>query len=478
MLRFRWWQIATVVAVSNGFVVALFAVAEIGRSRLVDAAADVRRTQLEWKWIVDLQALLLHAESAHRGFLLTGDIRYLDSIREAGADMDVIAARLATMHAGSNAEVAVAIRQLQPIVDERLDQMQEAAAIYRDQGQAAALAFASSPSKQESMARFRRLSNLTRGYEEARLEHSLENWSRELLVVRRLNLAGLIGGLLLGALAGTAMIRSLIQREQAAVELHRQRDDLEARAETQAAELIELYRHLQHVQEEERARLSRGLHDELGGVLLAARMDVTWLQRCTQLDPEETAQRLERVRKALDEGIDLKRRVVEELRPTLLDTMGLVAALRWQVEESCERGGIRHAQHFPDEDLQFTRAGAITLFRVAQEALTNVLKHARATRVDISLETIGEQIVLTVQDDGVGASRDELMRPRSHGIAGMRHRVSVLGGRLDITSRPGGGTCVRVQVRRDNVLQSTSADTGGPAVLAANSGAEPRQNPA
>jgi signal transduction histidine kinase len=92
--------------------------------------------------------------------------------------------------------------------------------------------------------------------------------------------------------------------------------------DAQAGELTELARHLQHVQEEERARLSRGLHDELGGVLLAARMDVTWMQRHAVGDDADVRMRLERLKQVLDQGIELKRRVVEELRPTLLDTMG------------------------------------------------------------------------------------------------------------------------------------------------------------
>ena len=190
------------------------------------------------------------------------------------------------------------------------------------------------------------------------------------------------------ALAIVAMTRSVRQRQEAGAELTRQHDRLQSQANAQSAELTELYRHLQHVQEEERARLSRGLHDELGGVLLTARMDVTWLQH-NPVEPDEHGMRLERIRTALDQGIDLKRRVVEELRPTLLDTMGLVAAMRWQIEETCRRADLICRQQFPEDEPVFTRAGAITLFRVVQEALANVIKHSRAREVDIALECTG-----------------------------------------------------------------------------------------
>jgi signal transduction histidine kinase len=251
------------------------------------------------------------------------------------------------------------------------------------------------------------------------------------------------------------MIRGVRQRVDAEVELVRQHDDLKAQADSQAAELTELYRQLQNVQEEERARLSRGLHDELGGVLLAARMDVTWMQRHAPGGDVEIRQRLERVRQALDQGIDLKRRVVEELRPTLLDTMGLVAALRWQIDETCKRAGLRCTERFPDEEPRLTRAGAITMFRIVQEALTNVVKHARATQVDIAVDIDDAKVVMTIRDDGVGASPTALTRPRSHGIAGMRHRIHALGGQLDVSSGPDGrGTRVHVVIPLSRVTES------------------------
>jgi hypothetical protein len=139
-------------------------------------------------------------------------------------------------------------------------------------------------------------------------------------------------------------------------------------------------------------------------VLLAARIDVTWLQH-NPAGPDDYGMRLDRIRTALDQGIDLKRRVVEELRPTLLDTMGLVAALRWQIEETCRRADLTCRQQFPEDEPVFSRAGAITLFRVVQEALANVIKHSRARQVDIALECIDQHVLLTIGDDGVGSTR-------------------------------------------------------------------------
>ena len=200
-------------------------------------------------------------------------------------------------------------------------------------------------------------------------------------------------------------------------------------------------------------------------MLLAARMDVTWLQH-NPAGPDDYGMRLDRIRTALDQGIDLKRRVVEELRPTLLDTMGLVAALRWQIEETCRRADLTCRQQFPEDEPVFSRAAAITLFRVVQEALANVIKHSRAREVDIALECIDQHVVLTIGDDGVGSTPEALIRPKAHGIAGMRHRVHVLGGRLDITTVPSGGTRIRVQVPLASVVQSTGGDAAVPGTFA------------
>ena len=456
-MRFKWWQLAIVVCVSIGFVVLLYVVAEVGRLRLVSAEEDVRRAQLQLTRVVDLYQLLMNAESGHRAYLRTGDPTDLEPFHRAEGRIDELSRELAQTYRGNDERVGTAIHQLGVVAHSRMRQMSESVAAYNDQGPAAGSA-ANSPSRHETMATFRELAGITRDYEQALMERSLEKWERELKLAGRLNLATLLLGLVLTVIAAAALVRNQRQRAETAADLLRQHDELKSQFDAQAAELNELARHLQHVQEEERARLSRGLHDELGGLLLAARMDVTWMQRHVAIGDSDIAKRLERLKQVLDQGIDLKRRVVEELRPTLLDTMGLLAALRWQSEETCKRADLRCNERFPDEEPNFNRAGAIALFRVVQEALANVAKHAKASEVDIALEVTDRDVVVTVRDNGVGAASATLNRPRSHGIAGLRHRIQVLGGRLDISSAPNGGTTLRASVPLSSVTRS--ADTG------------------
>ena len=466
MARFQGWQLAIVVALSTGFILALYTVAEFGRARLVQAAADVQRAHEQWIRVVDLQQAVMDAESGHRGFLLTGNPQHLAPLADAAARIETLAGELAAVYQGQDQRLAAAIQRLRSVAVDKIADMNESVALYRSQGPAAALARSDSAAELEVMVRFRDLAGIMRDHEESLVQRSLVNWDRQLQVVRRLNFATLLVGLALIVFALVTITRSARQKQNAAAELVRQRDQLKAQADAQSAELTELYRHLQHVQEEERARLSRGLHDELGGVLLAARMDVTWLQQNPPSDPAEYRTRLERIRTALDQGIDLKRRVVEELRPTLLDTMGLVAALRWQIEETCARAGLDCRERFPEEEPTFTRTGAITLFRVVQEALANIVKHARAKKVDIALEFTDQHVVLTIADDGVGSTPETLTRPKAHGIAGMRHRVHVLGGRLDITTAPTGGMRIHVRVPLASVVKPAGIDTGASGTFA------------
>jgi signal transduction histidine kinase len=457
-MRFKWWQLAIVVAVAVGFMIALFFVAEFGRMRLVTAEHDVRRAQAQLARVVDLYALLMNAESGYWGYLLTGDLIYLEPLHRADGRIQLISSELAETYRGKDERVGAAIRQLGTVARERMKQMEKSIAVYNLEGPVAGLKLANAASRHATMSTFRELAGITRDYERALMDRSLTKLERELALSGRLNLATLLVGLLLATLAAIALIRNVRQRAEAAAELERQHDELKAQFDAQARELTDLARHLQHVQEEERARLSRGLHDELGGILLAARMDVTWMERHGPGDDASVKQRLERLRKVLDQGIELKRRVVEELRPTLLDTMGLLAALRWQSQETCKRANLRCIERYPDEEPRLNRAGAIALFRVVQEALANVAKHAKASNVEITFETSNQEVILTVHDDGVGAAPTDLARPRSHGIAGMRHRINVLGGRFDVSPGPGRGTTVQVRVPLENVTRAAGSD--------------------
>jgi signal transduction histidine kinase len=164
----------------------------------------------------------------------------------------------------------------------------------------------------------------------------------------------------------------------------------------------------------------------------------------------------------LSAGVDLKRRVVEELRPTLLDNMGLFAALRWQFKESCRRTGLRCTESIPETELKFAPDAAIGVFRVAQEALTNILKHAEAKSADMVIDIQQDLFVMRISDDGRGIFPVRRPTILSHGLASMRHRIGALGGSWEVSAPPAGGTTVTARIPlRSMLLASLSPSPPG-----------------
>lgn len=221
----------------------------------------------------------------------------------------------------------------------------------------------------------------------------------------------------------------------------------EQRLRESRSRLRELAGFLQSVREEERSRIARELHDELGQSLTALRMDLNWLRtKCADLDPKA----LERLGSALglvERTVDALRRISEDLRPRMLDDLGLAAAVEHHVTQFSERTGIACSLAMNKEEFDVDGRSATTVFRVVQEALTNVARHAAASKVAVRIEDPGGDIRLTVEDNGCGFTdaRDK----RTFGLLGMQERVEMIGGQLEITSVPGQGTRIEVRIPKD-----------------------------
>jgi len=211
-------------------------------------------------------------------------------------------------------------------------------------------------------------------------------------------------------------------------------------------ELRALAGRLQSVREEERTCVARQIHDELGQALTGIKLESASLMR--EL-PEEAKQQLARaqsIAKLADETIQAVRRIATELRPGILDDLGLAAAVEWVSEEFQARTRTQVQLTLPGVGLAIDREHATALFRILQEMLTNVARHANATQVNLRLVKEEGSLILEVQDNGKGVSKDELSVGRSLGILGMRERALLLGGELTITSAPAFGTTVTVRI--------------------------------
>jgi len=231
--------------------------------------------------------------------------------------------------------------------------------------------------------------------------------------------------------------RDVTDRIRAAEELEQSR-----------AELRALASRLQAIREEERTRIAREIHDELGQALTALKLDLAWLGKQSQKSTSTTGEFRavdQSITKRIDETMQIVRRIASELRPSVLDQLGLEAAVEYLVQDATKRTGIAitlHAEEFP----QLSDEVASHAFRIIQEALTNVTRHAKATRVDVAVRRAGGSLILGVSDNGVGFAPDTLSGLRSLGLVGMRERALACGGVLMVQGKPGEGTSIVVTI--------------------------------
>lgn len=228
-----------------------------------------------------------------------------------------------------------------------------------------------------------------------------------------------------------------------------QQEELDRLVFERTRQLEALAWHLQSVSENEKTELARELHDELGSILTASKMDVAWVRGKLKDTEPAMAEKLARALGSLDQGIALKRRIIEDMRPTVLANFGLVTALRSLVDEAAQRNGWSIESDLPGEDVKLGEAIEIALFRVAQETLTNAAKYARASRIRVALDVDDENVSLSITDDGIGIRPQDLKRTQTHGLVGMRQRVSARGGRFEIERVTPHGTAISVSMPRE-----------------------------
>jgi signal transduction histidine kinase len=233
----------------------------------------------------------------------------------------------------------------------------------------------------------------------------------------------------------TVILRDVSDRIRAIEELRQSKEELQ---QFGAA--------AQETRELEKGRIARELHDELGQSLTMLRMDVAWCKANLRDGDAGVAAKLERMETMLKGTVAATRRIASDLRPLMLDDLGLVPALEWLVQNMSQRAGIACDFTIDDPGLVLPPAHSTAIFRIVQEALTNIAKHAGATRAEVAVRQHEESVRITIHDDGVGFATDDPRKPSSYGLLGLRERATLLRGTATIRSEPGAGTAIAIEL--------------------------------
>src|SRR3954469_12555971 len=238
-----------------------------------------------------------------------------------------------------------------------------------------------------------------------------------------------------------AVLRALREKDE---RLQRRKTEEQLRKSHQQLRALSVY--LQHIREDERIRISRQVHDELGQSLTGLKMDLYWLSSRVPRQLRQLHDKARSMSAHIDTTIQPVRRISTELRPGILDDLGLIAALEWQAHEFQKRTGIHTTvttdlkQAILDQDLN------TAFFRIFQETLTNIIRHAQATRVTVQLQKQRGHLTLQIHDNGRGITQAEINNTKSIGLLGMKERAALLGGKITFTGQPAQGTTVLVQI--------------------------------
>jgi len=414
---------------------ALVGINEAGYRQSSRALADIDEAQQVRSALNQILQNMLDAETGQRGYLLTGEASYRQPYDKAVKEVDGHLATLRRLYAGRSAELTQ-LTELSKHVLRKVAEMDMSVRLRQDGKEDAWKFVITTDVGREEMDAIRttagelvRISNTTLHQSQGQVLRSLRLARIGTAIVA---LAALIAFFLY--LRQTHALRSIGERQQEA--LQRERNALEGEVRERTASLAELATHLQDVRETERGYLARELHDELGSLLTAAKLDVARL-KSRLADTPDAIQRLQHLTELLNSGIALKRRIIEDLRPSSLSNLGLVASLEILGREFAERSGLEIEMAL--EPVTMDESRQLTIYRMVQESLTNIGKYADASEATIVMKNYENHVIVEVADNGKGFDTQRV-RPSTHGLAGMRHRVEAARGKLTITSTPGKGT--------------------------------------
>jgi signal transduction histidine kinase len=425
---------------SMALVVLGYAVVEARRDQARQLTETIRARQDIIRLVVEASYNAMEAESAQRGFLLTGEEQYLTPMDSSLAAANQVLASLRAHYARIDPDQTKVVDGVIADLAIKAREMRESVALLKAGKPREALALVKSDLGLYKAQSVTNAMDGLRAHEREVITAQLESWEKIVRQNTVINTANMVFTLGILVVLGLLATRDIRRRNVFATELATQID-------SRTEELRDLSEHMSNVAETEKHALARELHDELGGLLVALRMDVSQIRK--RLGPTtdpDLLTRWERIEQAVSQGLELKRRVIEDLRPTLLDNMGLFTALRWLASQRAEQAQLELHMEGLDEDIDLPSQTAIAVFRTVQEGIANIIKHARASRLELKARVAGDQLIVELADDGRGVPVGADQKNGSHGLKQMRFRMEAVGGTLHVGWRSPSGTRIQISV--------------------------------
>ena len=434
------------IALASLMTLGVLSVAEWSYQRAVDTLESLGNRIGARASIQIVMRRLLDAESAQRGYLLTGRQEYLAPYAEVASDIGTAIKSLRDLYR-DDPEMTRLVSEVDSRALEKLSESDETIILYDAGSHEAWRSIVLTDIGREKMEAVRKAAETMMVVEDGRVAAGRAAVLRALELGRR----GVAVTTLLSLLWFIFFLRknhALVAVQQASArDLQTERDALDIQVRQRTTELAGLNLYLQEVREHERGNLARSLHDELGALLTAAKLDLARLRRALPAATVELTERINHLSKTLDQGIDLKRRVIEELMPSALHNLGLRTALEMLVGEFTQRTGVVVQMNLVDTELDAPSRNMV--FHLVQESLSNVEQHATAKEVQLSMLFSGAEVQIRIHDNGRGFSRDDVsenMQDGGHVWKNLRHRIEALGGKLSVASAPGHGTAINATV--------------------------------
>jgi signal transduction histidine kinase len=462
--RWRWeFAMAGAVVVTAGILV----VSELGYKYKSDALANIIAAEENSREILNLLSNVLFANVARRDYLFTRREDSLESYEASKKKSKTILSSLIQRYqTSSDGDGLEQLGKIATLAGEYYVTLDMTISRVREGNVDAAMELFNSDAGRQKIRMLHQAVHLLLEYnlERVRIVHGR---SVDAIKFSRIGVASVTGVniALLCMLFGRLGIE-LRKKETESTILKEQQELLDAQVRERTRQLEFLAAHLQDLIEGEKERLARELHDELGSILTAAKMDVAWVRGRLDNNAGGLEEKLERTLKYLDQGILVKRRLIEDLLPSTLSSFGLIVAARELAEENASRNEWQLELELPEAEPTIEPDTATTLYRILQEALHNATKYAQAKYVRVQLTCTDQELSLEITDDGVGFRLHDV-RPNALGLVGMRQRVLARSGKFEIFSSPNEGCRIRVILplkRREQCVPGPDSHAASPSL--------------